>query len=179
MASKNTIIETIAAIKTIYSYYAKDANVELLVNTWEAVLKPFPDELVKKSLYLCLQTNKTPPTPADIIEKINMMEEMQRPTGEELWCKFIKALPKVADEVYCIRYPNYNETSDDARKRLNDIWEAMPEEIKSYIGDKNEMIRFANSYDDEELKFERIRFLKAVPKIQKRLFIVSNKLLSS
>ena len=38
MASKKAIIELLGSIKTIYSYYAKDADLELLINTWNVLL---------------------------------------------------------------------------------------------------------------------------------------------
>ena len=72
MASKNKIIEMIASIKTIYPYYAKDTDVEMLVQTWTVLLKDYSDQEIQAAFYKALQTCKMPPTPADIIEKIDI-----------------------------------------------------------------------------------------------------------
>ena len=46
MASQKKIVEMITAIKTIYSYYAKDCDVELLVQTWGVLLRDYKDDIV-------------------------------------------------------------------------------------------------------------------------------------
>ena len=51
MASQNKIIQMIAAIKTIYSYYAKETDVEMLLKTWTMLLKDYPDNAVEVALY--------------------------------------------------------------------------------------------------------------------------------
>ena len=78
MASQNKIIEMIAAIKTIYSYYAKDTDVQMLVKTWAVLLKNYPDDAVEVAFYKCLQTCKMPPTPADVIEKLSDLIDVNR-----------------------------------------------------------------------------------------------------
>ena len=70
MANKTTIIKAIGAIKTIYNYFGKDTDIELLVNTWDSLLKMYSDEEVDKGVFLALQRCKYAPVPADIIEQI-------------------------------------------------------------------------------------------------------------
>ncbi len=65
MATEKKIAELIAAIKTIYPYYANETDVETLVNTWNLLLKDYSDNLVDLALLECLKICKTPPTPAD------------------------------------------------------------------------------------------------------------------
>ena len=94
MASTNTITEIMAAIKTIYPYYAKDGNVQTLVKTWGALLQPFSDEEAMTALYMCLQTCKMPPTPADLIERLHDISGALEPSDEELWDELMVALRK-------------------------------------------------------------------------------------
>ena len=42
MATQNKVIEMIATIKTVYSYYAKNVDVALLTKTWVALLRDYP-----------------------------------------------------------------------------------------------------------------------------------------
>lgn len=166
MASKNKIIEMIGSIKTIYPYYAKDANVEVLVNTWTVLLKDYPDNIIEAAFFKALQTCKMPPTPADIIEKIDGMLAVNEASDEELWTEYVKALRTTGAEVYYLTYPKYGV---DHRMNIQKIWDKLPEKIKLYLGSKGELMRMSQSYTDEELKFEKTRFLKAMPTLKTKV----------
>lgn len=172
MATQNKITEIIAGIKTIYPYYAKEADVAVLVKTWGVLLKDYPDKAVDAAFYKCLQTCKVPPTPADLIEKLNAMREATEPTDEELWAKLTKALREAERLVYYFRFnavqSNGLTQGENARREVNSVWEALPERVKQYIGGKGEFLRMAQNSDPEELKYEKTRFLKTMPIIKKR-----------
>ena len=167
MASVNQITSMIAAIKTIYPYYAKDADVQVLVKTWGALLKEYPDEAVKSAFYKCLQTCKMPPTPADVIEQLNAIKAAKEPTDEELWNEYTKALREGEKLIYYFRFTareaNGLTQGENARRKFLSLYENLPEKIKSYLGGYSEFMRMAQNYDDEELKFERNRFIKTMP----------------
>ncbi len=172
MASINKITEVIAAIKTIYPYYAKEADVQTLVKTWNVLLKDYSDDDVNMALYMCLQTCKMPPTPADLIEKLTEMRTALEPSDEELWSELTTALRKAGR---LIGWFNYNAIEangltqgENARRKVRKIWEDLPERISLYIGGYGEFQRLAWNYDEEELKFERNRFMKTMPTIKKR-----------
>lgn len=171
MASQNKIIEMIAAIKTIYSYYAKDTDVQMLVKTWGVLLKNYSDEAVEVAFYKCLQTCKMPPTPADVIEKLDEMMKADEPTHEELWNTFTKTLRKTSSLVYRFDFTfveaNGKTQGQNARAEFNALWNALPEALKQYCGGSGELIRLSRA-TEEELKFERSRFFKTIPTIEKR-----------
>ena len=166
MASNTKIVEMIASIKTIYPYYAKDADVQLLVKTWAVLLNKYPDEAVEVAFFKCLQTCKMPPSPADVIEKLDAMIATNEQTAEELWGIYTKTLRQVGTLVYYIKFPLYGD--DDPREKIEKVWDGLPERLKQYIGSKGEMMRMASNYTDEELKFEKTRFFKALPTIKER-----------
>lgn len=172
MASTNKITEIIAAIKTIYPYYAKDANVQMLVKTWGVLLRDYADSDVDTALYMCLQTCKMPPTPADLIEKLTALRTALEPSDEELWNEVTKALRKGSRLVYQFRFnaidPNGLTQGENARRSFTKLWESLPEKVKMYFGGKGEFQRLATTHDDEELKYERNRFMKVMPTIQVR-----------
>lgn len=171
MASQNKIIEMIAAIKTIYSYYAKDTDVQMLVKTWGVLLKNYPDDAVEVAFYKCLQTCKMPPTPADVIERLDEMMKADEPTHEELWNTFTKALRKTSSLVYRFDFSfveaNGKTQGQNARAEFNALWNALPDALKQYCGGSGELIRLSRA-SEEELKFERTRFFKTMPTIEKR-----------
>lgn len=172
MATQNKITEMIAAIKTIYPYYAKDSDVAILVKTWTILLKPYSDEIVELAFLRCFQKCKTPPTPADVIEQINFMEESNEPSDEELWAKFVRALRDVEKQMYYFQFTFVGENGktqgQEAREKVSEIWDSLPERVKKYVGSKGELMRAAQNYSDEELKYEKTRFFKSLPTIKKR-----------
>lgn len=172
MATQKKIIEMIGVIKTLYSYYAKDSDVKALVKSWTALLKDYPDKAVDIAVYKCLQTCKKPPTPADVIEQLKLLVEASEETDELLWRQYVDALDKVLPEV-CengyIKCPLMGETSDDAYKRIDVVWNGLHERLRLYIGSKGELMRMSRDYTDEDLKFEKIRFFKTMPAVKQRL----------
>lgn len=172
MASQNKITEIIAAIKTIYPYYAKDSDVAVLVKLWNSLLRDIPDNIVEVALYKCLQVCKVPPTPADILDNIKAMQEALEPTDEEMWNTLMRALREADRLVYYFRFnaiqANGRTQGDNARQEVNELWENLPDRVKEYLGGKGEFIRMAQGYDADELKFEKTRFLKTMPTIRKR-----------
>jgi hypothetical protein len=161
----------IASVKAIYPYYAKDADIEMTVKTWKVLLKNIPDDVTEVAFYKALQTCKMPPTPADILEEVKGLINANEPTDEELWGVFLKVLPKVSELRYMFRFtaiqPNGKTQGENARDKVEQIWQDLPEKLKQYVGSKGELMRLAE-YTDDELKFEKNRFMKSMPVIQKR-----------
>lgn len=168
MATQKKIIEMIGSVKTIYPYYAKDTDVQILVKTWTLLLKDYPDKAVDVAFFKCLQTCKMPPTPADVIEQLNSMLEATEATEKELWSEYTVALRKVEKQLGYLQYPLFGETTADTHKRIDAVWEGLPERLQQYIGSKGELMRMARDYTDNDLKFEKQRFLKTMPSIKKR-----------
>ena len=165
MASQNKIIEMIGSIKTIYPYYAKESDVEVLVKTWTLLLRDYTDEQVEAAFFKALQTCKMPPTPADIIERINSMVEAMSETDEELWCVLVDTLQEVDKYIYRLTYPKVGE---DPRAEIEKRWERLPDRLKQYVGSKGELMRMAKERTEDGLKFEKTRFLKTMPTIKTR-----------
>ena len=172
MATQKKIIEMIGSVKTIYPYYAKDTDVQLLVKTWTLLLKDYPDKAVDVAFFKCLQTCKMPPTPADVIEQLNSMIDSFEPTDEELWSEYTRALNKTEREVYYFRFnaveANGRTQGDNAKMRVQELWDNLPERLKQYIGSKGELIRIARDYTDDDMKYEKNRFFKMMPAMKKR-----------
>ena len=70
MATKKNMAVMIATIKSIYPYYAKDTNIEVLAKTWLLLLQEYDDKIINTALLLCIKEYETPPTPAHIIKMI-------------------------------------------------------------------------------------------------------------
>lgn len=174
MATMNKITEMIGAIKTIYPYYAKDNNVEVLVKTWALLLKSYPDDAVEAAFYKCLQVCKMPPTPADVIEQIRDAQKSLDVSDEELWSQYIDALRITCDQVSRFGYTFVDSSGisqgQQARRRVDDVWNGLPDKIKHYLGSKGELMRNAQSWGNDAnfANYEKPRFLKNMPIMEKR-----------
>lgn len=173
MATKKAIVELLGSIKTIYSYYGKDADLELLINTWYSLLQNYTDEEVKQGTFLSLRVCKYPPTPADVIEQIENFKQIEKPSEQELWGLYRQALKEVNYYSYRLNYNYIDSTGisqgEQARTAIQAVWEALPEELKVYLGDKNELLRNARELNEADISFEKNRFSKTFPILQKRL----------
>jgi hypothetical protein len=172
MATQNKIIEMIGAIKTLYSYYAKDTDVKLLVKTWAALLESYPDEVVEVAFFKCLQTCKVPPTPADVIEQINALAKVNEPSDEELWAIYHKALMNTLRLMSQFDYTYIDATGisqgEQARRKVSEIYDGLPDKIKIYLASKSELMRNAQNLNYEDAAWEKQRFMKSMPIVAKR-----------
>lgn len=174
MASKKVIVELLGSIKTIYSYYGKDVDLELLVNTWHTLLHSYTDEEVKIGMFLSLRVCKYAPTPADVIEQIENQKKIEKPSEQELWALYRQALKETNYYTYRLNYNYIDSTGisqgEQARIAIEAIWEALPQELKIYLGeDKTELIRNARELNEADLSYEKNRFSKTFPILQKRI----------
>lgn len=169
MATKKNMAVMIATIKSIYPYYAKDTNIEVLAKTWLLLLQEYDDKIINKALLLCMKECEMPPTPAQIIKKIESMQP--NPNKYELWGQFVKILKKV-DRLqerfnYTFREANGLSQGENAIKETQEIYNNMPEEFKAFVGSYGELLRMARQYDDENLEYTKNRFLKSISEIKK------------
>lgn len=173
MASRKTVIKAIAAIKTIYNYFGKEADLELLVDTWTALLEEYSDTEVDKGVFMALKKCKYAPVPADIIEQIETLRNKNKPNEVELWHTLQKALKDTLYYSYRLEY-NYIDNSgisqgEQARQAIAAIWNGLPDELKIYLGDRGEMIAASKALNYTDVAYERNRFSKTFPILQKRV----------
>lgn len=169
MATKKNMAVMIATIKSIYPYYAKDTNIEVLAKTWLLLLQEYDDKIINTALILCMKECEAPPTPAHIIKKIEQMKPQKN--KYELWGDFVKILKKV-DKLqerfsYTFKLENGLTQGEMAIQETKKIYTDMPEEFKSFVGSYGELLRMARQYDDENLEYTKNRFLKSISEIKK------------
>lgn len=173
MASKQTIIKAFAAIKTIYNYFGKDADLDLMVDTWAALLEEYTDTEVEMGLFKALKVCKYAPVPADIIEQIEANRQKNKPSEIELWYQLQKALKEVLYYSYRLEYNYIDNTGisqgEQARRAIKKVWDNLPEELQIYIGDKQELVAAARALNYSEVSYERNRFSKTFPILRKRV----------
>lgn len=119
-----------------------------------------------------MQTCKVPPTPADVIEHINGMTRSQERTDEELWSIYHEALKSVLRLTGRFNYTYIDHTGisqgDQARNEVERIWQGLPEKVKMFLSSKGELINRARELQYSDVSFERTRFMKSMPIMEKR-----------
>ncbi len=169
MATKKNMAVMIATIKSIYPYYAKDTNIEVLAKTWLLLLQDYDDKIINNALILCMKECEMPPTPAHIIKKI---EEMQpKKTNTELWAEYVKALREVSrlqdNFEYTFVEDNGKTQGQNAKDKVREIFNSLPQELKIYVGSFGELLRKARDIDDVTLKYAEHNFMKIMPELRK------------
>lgn len=171
MASEEKVVEVLLTIKAVYPYYAKDANLTVLKNVWKKALQRYDDETVEYAFGMCIESCNVPPTPADIIERINGARKALEPSNEQLWTVYYDALVRTLDLMAQFSYTFVESDGisqgQKARNKVEKIFEGLPTKIKDYLGDKGEMMRIARSINTQDASFEKARFLKAMPSVEK------------
>lgn len=173
MASRQQIGKVIATIKTIYSYYAKDVNLEYLVSVWEKLLAGLSDEEVSAGLLSAMRKCETPPTPAHIIAEVDKMRSATQPSDAVVVEAYKDALTAVyhASANLGVGLVIEGKSLDErAREAVQDIFDKMPEEAKEHVGSARALIAKAErTRGDKDMSIEETVFRKAIPSIRERL----------
>ena len=119
-----------------------------------------------------MQTCKVPPTPADVIEHINGMVKAEEQTDEELWATYSDALQKTLRQMNKFSYTYVDHTGisqgEQARNEVERIWQRLPEKVKMFLSTKGELMNRARELEYSDIAFERNRFMKSMPIMEKR-----------
>lgn len=174
--TKKDVISMIGLIKVNYPYAYKDVSKEemqMLQETWFRSFSKYPKEVVGLAFQKALETCKMPPTIADLIEHIQSLQEALEPTESELWSELLTALHLGARELYYTKYPIWeNGQPIDHNVRFENIYNNLSPLLKNYCGDIAGFQRMT-SLNDEQLTFEKGRFLKTLPTLKSRVKILS------
>lgn len=165
----NTLNEIMATIAATYRYTYKDCpkeTMERMMVAWFESLRDYEDEEVLKAFRICLRRCKTPPTIADIVEKIEKARDLKRPSKSEVWERILQAVEKTKKQVYSEQYgyrPLYRLKNEECRKIFVDL----PQSVRKWMG----FDAFC-SYGDmtaTSLNVERSRFMKEIDEIRETI----------
>lgn len=172
MASRETIKQIIARIKTLYFFEYKNTDIKTLTDVWEETLEEYTDSETTAGFKEALKACSMPPKPADVIKQIEAIRESQNASAAELWDVLKKAVRRANDYVY--RYGHSAIEADGktsgqhARETVKRIFEGLPSEIKCYLNSVNTLEDMARNYDSEAMRFEKRNFENRLPTIRKR-----------
>lgn len=174
--TKSEIVKIITAIKVQCPEalpYRNETDFDILVDMWHDILKEYPKEIVWVAVRNSLKNTvyQKQNWIGAICQEIDKMQTAYEKSEAELWGELAGVLREVGDCAYKLRFNfierNGKTQGENARIRLQEIFNGLSPEVKEFVRNERTLIELAE-LPDNQLNFEKGRFLKAMPQIKER-----------
>lgn len=144
---------------------------EMLLASWYAILQEYPKEICDKAVINAIKNAEFAPRIGNIVKEIENMQEAFEKTDHELWAELISKFREVRRFASRVNN-NFVESNgltqgENARQILEEIFDELAPELKDYCRNSRGLIELAQ-YTEEQLSFERGRFIKTMPQLRAR-----------
>lgn len=137
---------------------------------WYYHFKDFDADTVKRAFLAANAVCVYPIQPADIFEQLKIMAKNNSATPYDLWQALKSAVAKVPGLLYQRQYPKVIGVDEktgkliksDGEKELNELFDKLPAQVKSYLRNVNGLISMAQYSDDELERFKKKEFFSFV-----------------
>lgn len=148
-----------------------DEEREILIKSWYEILKDYPKEICDRAVLNAIKNSEFAPRIGSIVKEIEKMQVAFEKSDGELWAELTGCLREVARNVYAFRFnaidPNGLSQGENARIRVKEIFNVLSPELKEYLRNPQGLIEIAE-YTDEQLTYERGRFMRIMPEVKQR-----------
>lgn len=163
---KETAIRFIAEIKANYRYTYRDmseAEMRVMAERWYDCLKSYTDEQAERAFKAALCKCSVPPTIADMIGILSRQESREEGSDLQLWQEVRRGVGEICQSVWT------------AKSGFIGLWELRGDGARSVYAKLPPVVRSWLDFDsfcdmggmtEEELVYERARFLKAIPEVR-------------
>lgn len=139
-----------------------------LVEDWHRTLSEFPKEVVEKAADKAIAHSEFAPKLATVVGYIEAMDyAVNDQTAEELWARLRQDIYEVSCLSVAIMY-DYGERAEAARAKVREIYNKLPEELKTYVGGSVEAFYGLANKEEDFYNFEKGRFIRAYPTLKAR-----------
>lgn len=149
-----------------------DAERKMLIRSWYEILKEYPKEVCDRAVVEAIKNAEFAPRIGAIVKEIERMQMAYEKGDGELWSELTGCLCEVARNVYAFRFDalesNGRTQGENARQRVAEIFEGLSSELREYVRNPRGLIELAE-YDDEQISYERGRFMRNMPGIKERM----------
>lgn len=149
-----------------------DEERQILIKSWFAILKDYPKEIVDKAVLQAIKHAEYAPRIGSIVKEIERMREAYEKSDAELWAELRGVLREVEKCAYCFRFnaldDNGKTQGDNARERVEEIFNGLSPELKDYCRNQRGLIDVAQMSENDLTLYERPRFNRAMPTIKER-----------
>ena len=139
---------------------------KLRIDMWHAALNGYPKEVVYAAVANVMRTLPFRPKLADVCKEIRRLQSLGEKSDEQLWVELTGVLDKVRHNTEGYRY-DYMDEGARCRKSNEQIYAALPTEIKDYLRSISELITVAYM-SSEDLRYEKARFMKRIGEIREQ-----------
>ena len=164
--TRETIVEIVKRLAATYrlAYMnCPETTMNTILLTWSEALIDYTDEEGMAAFRICVKKCKTPPVPADIVDKIEKARDLKRPSKAEIWERILNAVADskkqvfVADRGYRTLYSLRN---DECKAIFNEL----PQSVRKCLSFEG----FCNyaEMSHTALSVERARFMKEIDEIR-------------
>lgn len=139
-----------------------------LVEDWHRTLSEFPKEIVEKAADKAIAHSEFAPKLATVVGYIEAMDyAVNDQTAEELWARLRQDIYEVSCLSVAIMY-DYGDRAEAARAKVREIYNKLPEELKTYVGGSVEAFYGLANKEEDFYNFEKGRFIRAYPTLKAR-----------
>lgn len=174
--TKSETVKVITAIKVQCPEalpYRNESEFDILVEMWHDILKEYPQEVVWQAVRNALKNTvyQKQNWIGAISQEIDKMQMAYEKDENELWAELTGVLREVSNCAYKFNFNfverNGKTQGENARLRVEEIFNNLSPELKDYIRNKGALIELAD-LPDQQLNYEKGRFLKVMPQIKER-----------
>ena len=139
----------------------------LLINSWFDILRGVPKKVCDTAVRRAMANNKYGLNIACVKEQVDLMYQTNDQTAEELWARLRQDIYEVSCLSVAIMY-DYGERAEAARAKVREIYNKLPEELKTYVGGSVEAFYGLANKEEDFYNFEKGRFIRAYPTLKAR-----------
>lgn len=140
---------------------------------WYYHFKDFDADTVKRAFLAANAVCVYPIQPADIFEQLKIMAKNNSAAPYDLWQALKSAVAKVPGLLYQRQYPKVIGVDENTgkliksngEKELNELFDKLPAQVKSYLRNVNGLISMAQYSDDELERYKKKEFVSSIESI--------------
>lgn len=145
-----------------------DDDTVILIESWYEILRGLDKEICDTAVKRAMASNKYALNIACVKEQIDLLCDTAEASAEEQWARLRRDIYKVSELAIAIRY-DYGERAERARDEVRKIYEALPEELQTFVGGTVEAFYGLSGKDEEYYDYEKGRFIRAYPSLKARV----------
>lgn len=159
------------------AYRLNDEDMLTLVESWKAILSAYPRDVVMTAASNVIANAEVTPRIGHIVKEVARIMAASEKSSYDLWNEMIEAIDKAADLArkfrYTFREANGLTQGENAKNDVIALFNGLDPTLKEFCGNPSGLLQLAKQ-DNEQLLYERSKFLRDVGELRERVVIRGN-----
>lgn len=170
------VTQIIKCIKVNFdnSYRLNDEDMLTLVESWKTILSAYPRDVVMTAASTVIANADITPRIGHIVKEVKRIISAADKSDFDLWNELLIAIDKAADLAqkfkYAFREANGRMQGENAKDEVIGLFNGLDPVLKAFCGNPSGLLQLAKQ-DEEQLLYERSRFLRNAADIRERVDI--------